>query len=186
MKTEESLLKPSSIIFAATLALAAAALPAYAQHAMTPEQKAEAEARRAEAAAAQEAAPAAETETATETDERTIWDGVYTTTQAEAGKAIYTLSCQTCHGPTGRGGPGGPALTGAAFTKKWSNATLLDFVTFAHTQMPPGNGGGAGTGQDYVNIITHLLDLHGADPGEVELAYDEGVLGNIMIGPKPR
>jgi len=157
---------------------------------MTPEQKAEAEARRAEAAAAaQEAAPAeaeAPAEAPADISARTIWDNVFTAAQAEAGKAIYTQNCQTCHGPTGRGGPGGPALTGAAFTKKWTNATLFDFFTFAHTQMPPGNAGGAGTEQDYVNIISHLLDLHGAEPGDTELVYDEAALSSITIGPKPR
>lgn len=184
-----SLLKANSFYLAATLLLSAVALPAYAQHSMTPEQKAEAAAKKAEAeaAAAGGAAQAAAEVPAgdIDTSERTIWDGVFTAAQAEAGKALYTVNCQTCHGATGRGGPGGPGITGAYFNKRWVDSSVLDFYTFAHTQMPPGKAGTIGNEQDYVNIVAYVLDLHGADPGTSELVYNEDQLGNIFIVKKP-
>jgi mono/diheme cytochrome c family protein len=182
-------LKANSFYLAATLLLSAVALPAYAQHSMTPEQKAEAAAKKAEAeaAAAGGAAQAAAEVPAgdIDTSERTIWDGVFTAAQAEAGKALYTTNCQTCHGATGRGGPGGPGITGAYFNKRWVDSSVLDFYTFAHTQMPPGKAGTIGNEQDYVNIVAYVLDMHGADPGTSELVYNEDQLGNIFIVKKP-
>lgn len=181
-------MKANIFYLAVALALSAVALPAYAQHSMTPEQKAEAAAKKAEAEAAAAAAqvPAAPVATADiDTSERTIWDGVFTAAQAEAGKALYTANCQTCHGTTGRGGPGGPPITGAGFNKKWVDSSVLDFYTFAHTNMPPGRAGTIGNEQDYVNIVAYVLDMHGADPGTSELVYNEEQLGNIFIVKKP-
>lgn len=185
---EEKSLKANSFYLAAALALSAIALPAYAQHSMTPEQKAEAAAKKAEAEAAAAAAATPAEPVASgdiDTSERTIWDGVFTAAQAEAGKALYTTNCQTCHGATGRGGPGGPAITGAFFNKNWVDSSVLDFYTFAHTQMPPGKAGTIGNEQDYVNIVAYVLEMHGADPGTSEMVYNEDQLGNIFIVKKP-
>lgn len=162
--------------------------PVYAQHAMTPEQKAAAAAAKAEAdAAAAPVEPSAPVNSADiDTSERTIWDGVFTATQAEAGMALYTKNCATCHGKTGRGTPGGPGITGANLNKKWEDTSLFDFYTFAHTQMPPGKAGTIGNEQDYVNIVAYVMSLHGAEPGTSELVYNEDQLSNIYIVRKPK
>lgn len=115
----------------------------------------------------------------------TIWDGVFTAEQAEAGKGLYTQSCQTCHGPTGRGGPGTPPVTGSALNTKWADIPLLDYYLFAHGNMPPGAGGSVGSTQDYVNIVAYILSMHGAEPGEVMLTDNEDQLLNITIIRKP-
>lgn len=115
----------------------------------------------------------------------TIWDHVFTQEQADAGKALYTTNCLGCHGKTGRGSPGGPPITGVALNKKWSDTTVLDIYSFARAYMPPGKAGTIGTEQDYVNIIAYILELHGAEPGDTMLAYDEATLGNIFIVKKP-
>lgn len=179
----------SKYILAATICAALAfSAPAYAQHAMTPEQKAAAAAAKAEAdAAAAPIEPSAPVSSADiDTSERTIWDGVFTATQAEAGMALYTKNCAGCHGKTGRGSPGGPGITGANLNKKWEDVSLFDFYTFAHTQMPPGKAGTIGNEQDYVNIVAYVLDLHGAEPGTSELVYNEDQLSNIYIVRKPK
>ena len=197
---EEYTLKSKSLLLAAAIALSALALPAYAQHQKTPEEKAAIEAARAaaaaekaaaenpEAAAPVEVAPAvAEVDDADiDTSERTIWDGVFTQAQSDAGKVLYTGSCQTCHGPTGRGGPGGPGITGANLNKNWEETSLFDFYTFAHTNMPPGKAGSIGNEQDYVNVVAYIMDMHGADAGESELVFNEEQLSNIYIVRKPK
>ena len=121
-----------------------------------------------------------------DTSERTIWDGVFTAEQAAAGGSLYTQYCQGCHGKTGRGTPGGPGVTGANLNKKWEETSLLDFWTFAHTNMPPGAAGRIGSEQDYVNIVAYIMDMHGAEPGESELVWNEEQLGNIYIVRKPK
>lgn len=121
-----------------------------------------------------------------DTSERTIWDGVFTADQAAAGGSLYTQYCQGCHGKTGRGTPGGPGVTGANLNKKWEETSLLDFWTFAHTNMPPGAAGQIGSEQDYVNIVAYIMEMHGAEPGESELVWNEEQLGNIYIVRKPK
>jgi mono/diheme cytochrome c family protein len=46
-------------------------------------------------------------------------DGPYTQAQAERGRRIFGAFCATCHGVDLEGGVG-PALTGPAFSAKWS------------------------------------------------------------------
>lgn len=178
----------SKYILAATLAALALTAPVYAQHSMTPEQKAAAAAAKAEAdAAAAPVEPSAPVSSADiDTSERTIWDGVFTASQSEAGATLYTKNCAGCHGKTGRGSPGGPGITGANLNKKWEDTSLFDFYTFAHTNMPPGKAGTIGNEQDYVNIVAYVMDLHGAEPGTSELVYNEDQLSNIYIVRKPK
>lgn len=180
-----------TFLAASVIALMAVAGPVFAQHAtpLTPAEKAAAEA----AAAAAASAPAAEipVEAQASADnidvsERTIWDGVFTAAQAEAGAPLYTTNCAGCHGKTGRGTPGGPGITGANFNKSWEFVPLLDFFTFARTNMPPGKAGTIGTAQDYVNIVAYVLSMHGAEPGATELVYNDEQLANITIERKPK
>lgn len=172
------------------MALMLIAAPVFAQHAttMTPAEKAAAEAAMAAANANAPPVPVEDQVAADgiDTSERTIWDGVFTAAQAEAGGVLYTANCAVCHGKTGRGSPGGPGITGANLNKQWEEIPLLDFFTFAHTKMPPGKAGMIGTAQDYVNIIAYVLDMHGAEPGESELVYNEEQLANIYIVRKPK
>jgi len=187
MPQEDYVLKLKTFLAASTLALLAFSVPAIAQHSMTPEQKAAAAAAKAaaETPAVVEAAPEVDPSTI-DTSERTIWDGVFTAEQAAAGAGLYTTNCAGCHGKTGRGSPGGPGITGANLNKKWEEISLLDFYTFAHTKMPPGKAGTIGNEQDYVNIVAYILDLHGAEPGDSQLVYNEEQLGNIYIVRKPK
>lgn len=162
---------------AGALLTACMAIPALAQHNAPVEADA--------SAAAVEAAKQKAAETGGEY-ETTIWDKVFSAAQADAGKALYIANCQQCHGPTGRGGPGGPAVTGVVLNKKWADTTFLDFFNFAHAAMPPSKPGGIGTQQDYVNVVAYILQMHGAEPGDTELVYDEEKLGNIYIVRKPK
>lgn len=159
--------------------LCALSLPAFSQHSTGP---VDTHASEAAVEAAKEKAAAAAAES---TYDVTIWDHVFTQEQADAGKALYTTNCLGCHGKTGRGSPGGPPITGVALNKKWSDTTLLDIYTFARAYMPPGKAGTIGTEQDYVDIIAYIIEMHGAEPGDTRLPYDETTLGNIYIVKKP-
>ena len=41
---------------------------------------------------------------------KTVLDGIYTSAQAERGKAVYAMNCAGCHGDKAEGGAAGPAL----------------------------------------------------------------------------
>lgn len=165
---------------ASALAVVAIAVPVYAQHAGGAVQA-------PDLGTLPDVAPTEQASGADiDTSERTIWDGVFTAEQATAGGALYTQYCQGCHGKTGRGTPGGPGVTGANLNKKWEDTSLLDFFTFAHTNMPPGNAGKIGSEQDYVNIVSYIMELHGAEPGDKMLVWNEDQLANIYIVRKPK
>lgn len=165
---------------AAALAVAAVVIPVYAQHAGG-------DAKPPVIGDLPDVAPTEQVSSdSIDTSERTIWDGVFTAEQAAAGAPLYTQYCQGCHGKTGRGTPGGPGVTGANLNKKWEETSLLDFYTFARTNMPPGNAGKIGSEQDYVNIVAYIMELHGAEPGDTQLVWNEEQLGNIYIVRKPK
>src|SRR5712691_7432165 len=48
-----------------------------------------------------------------------VWDGVYTASQAARGEAAYITNCASCHGVNLEGQGRIPALTGRDFTWDW-------------------------------------------------------------------
>src|SRR6202012_4460170 len=51
--------------------------------------------------------------------QRTVWDGVYTESQADKGSELYDEHCEVCHGDTINARDGGPTLLGAEFRSNW-------------------------------------------------------------------
>jgi len=173
-------LRNTILVAASVAALLAVAIPVHAQHSGG-EVHAPDLADLPEVAASEQVAS-----DSIDTSERTIWDGVFTAEQSAAGGGLYTQYCQGCHGKTGRGTPGGPGVTGANLNKKWEETSLLDFWTYAYNNMPPGAAGKIGSQQDYVNIVAYIMDMHGAEPGDSQLVWNEEQLGNIYIVRKPK
>lgn len=112
-----------------------------------------------------------------------IWDGVYTQDQADRGAGAYSEACARCHGNTGEGGLFGPGIVGSTLDQHWTNQPLAAYYAFIRDQMPPGRPGSL-RDQVYVDILAHILALHGAPPGESELPPDEPALGRILIVPQ--
>ena len=48
-----------------------------------------------------------------------VWAGIYTTRQAEAGEKIYFEKCASCHGDDLAGRERSPALSGPQFLDAW-------------------------------------------------------------------
>jgi len=114
---------------------------------------------------------------------KTIYDGVYTTEQADRGKALYGNSCAGCHGSQGGGGPAAPPITGSAFDAK-AGMMLSDIVDFMIVAMPPDAPGSLRT-REYVDITAYILALHGAPAGETELGGKVDDLADIEIVAAP-
>src|SRR5687768_14112309 len=67
---------------------------------------------------------------------RTVWDGVYSETQAARGKTVYEAQCAFCHQSDLRGQGFASALVEDAFTSRWQDGNLGDLLTIVKATMP--------------------------------------------------
>src|SRR5687768_8214890 len=65
-----------------------------------------------------------------------VWSGVYTAGQADAGEKIYFARCASCHGDDLGGIERAPALAGAAFLETWHGKDLRRLLDRIDS-MPP-------------------------------------------------
>src|SRR5665213_2143331 len=87
--------------------------------------------------------------------------------QAEAGRALYSARCATCHG-VDLGGGEGPQLSGANFMASWGTRSSKELITYIQASMPPGtNKLGE---QDALNAASFVLAANGVAPGTEALA----------------
>ena len=59
---------------------------------------------------------------------RSVWDGVYTSAQADKGKALFGDNCAKCHGGTLDGNDEIPALKGSHFMADWETQSVTDLI----------------------------------------------------------
>ena len=111
-----------------------------------------------------------------ETEEPSVWDGVYSAAQAERGQALYEASCARCHGEDLSGANARP-LAGESFVRDWGGLTLDGVLTRART-MPPGAAGSLGDA-GYVDIIAYVLQVNAFPHGEGELTTARA--GEILV-----
>src|ERR1700676_3706232 len=72
---------------------------------------------------------------------RSVWDGVYTSAQAQRGAALYANNCASCHGTALGGGESAPPLTGGEFSSNWYGLTVGDLFERIRTTMPANRPG---------------------------------------------
>jgi len=105
--------------------------------------------------------------------------GHYTRAQAASGAAVYTATCQQCHGVNLQG-QAGPGLVGAAFSnyvgKHGTAASLEDFIA---KQMPADKPGSL-TQQQYLDVTAFLLSRNGYPAGDVPLT--KSTLAQVALG----
>jgi len=116
-------------------------------------------------AAQQEAAPPA-------VPEKSLWDGAYTTDQAELGAFLYDTHCSACHAPnmTGRLDANGDAfpLVGSEFWRRHEGKGLNETFSFMRTRMPLGMAGSL-PDRDYAAILAYVLQANGYPAGMTAL-----------------
>ena len=115
---------------------------------------------------------------------RTVWDGVFTETQATRGEASYGRSCATCHKDDLLGSGTAPALAGEEFFRRWNESTVDDIVQTMKGSMPQ-EAPGSLEAQNYVDIVTYLLKASGSPTGSTELKADRDRLKQVRITPPP-
>jgi mono/diheme cytochrome c family protein len=119
---------------------------------------------------------------------KTVLDGVFSEDQAKRGQAAYTAHCSVCHGAA-LDGVSAPALTGNRFLERWREDTLDTIYNYIKENMPLNRAPGAPRipDSDYLDILTHILNVNGYRSGPDELTAD--LTGKVTLvgknGPQP-
>jgi S-disulfanyl-L-cysteine oxidoreductase SoxD len=111
---------------------------------------------------------------------RTVWDSVYTVSQAATGEAAYAKTCARCHGAALSGGDESPPLTGSGFLGNWNGLPLSDLQTRIRTTMPT-DSVGIYDRQLITDVMAFLLKANGFPAGSVDLPKDIEPLKEITI-----
>jgi mono/diheme cytochrome c family protein len=115
---------------------------------------------------------------------RTVWDGVYTKTQAERGRGIYVDECAGCHGDNlETGGDSGPALAGEGFKDEWNDKSLGELYTLLSTRMPQSSPGSLKK-PEYTDLLAYILSENDFPAGAKELERDEAAIKEIRFRTK--
>jgi mono/diheme cytochrome c family protein len=114
---------------------------------------------------------------------RSVWDGVYTKTQAVRGQAVYAEECMKCHGENLGGGEGGPPLAGKEFLEKWNGKTAGNLFAVMRKTMPSDDPGNLSTRQ-YSDLVAYMLSVNGFPSGQMELDREMASLDDIRIEMK--
>lgn len=119
---------------------------------------------------------------------RSVLDGVYTTAQAERGRAIYADQCYECHGHDLEGKYESAPLAGEEFLSNWTGQnlrTLTDRIKNTMSGDEPGTMGGPIppplTQQQTVDLVAFLLWFNKYPAGAAELSTRSEVLERIRI-----
>ena len=115
---------------------------------------------------------------------RSIWDGVYTETQAQRGAKLYRGGCAECHGESLEGGEMEPSPTGGEFMWGWSGQSINDLFERIRISMPPGQPSSMSR-QEKADVLAFLLAQNGVPSGEVELVGRARVIGRIAFEAEP-
>ena len=98
--------------------------------------------------------------------EPSVWDGVYSSDQADRGQKVYESTCARCHGSDLTGGRARP-LVGESFVRDWGGLTLDSVLTRAKT-MPPGAAGSLAE-ERYLDILAYVLSKNDFPTGTGDL-----------------
>lgn len=109
-----------------------------------------------------------------------VWDGVYTTAQAERGKATFDLSCSRCHNSDLSGSERGPTLTGDKFLANWLDGSLEALFSFIRDSMPQGSANIVSDASK-VDVLAYILQRNSLPPGKTELTANGDRLDTIQI-----
>jgi alcohol dehydrogenase (cytochrome c) len=107
---------------------------------------------------------------------------VYTSVQAEAGRAAYQARCAACHLADLAGSNEAPPLAGANFLNTWRVRTTRDLYEYVRTTMPPGAAGSVSS-DEYLAITAFILQTNGAAAGADPLGSQTGTaIGSVATG----
>ncbi len=116
----------------------------------------------------------------------TVWDGVYSESQALRGRDVYEGACGFCHGRRLDGAAddpdmrSAPPLARAKFLRDWEGRSLALLYEYSRTTMPEGNPGSL-TDAEYVDVIAYMLSVSRVPAGDNELLPELQSLASIVV-----
>ena len=113
---------------------------------------------------------------------RSVWTGVYTSAQADAGEKTYFARCSTCHGDDLGGVERAPALAGPQFVDSWDGKDLrrlLDRIA----EMPPADPKKP-TLPESLELLAFVLRSSEMPSGSTALPADRAQLAEITFERK--
>lgn len=118
-----------------------------------------------------------------------IWDGVYTSEQAQRGAQLYAGPCGRCHGVRLDGAPDDPdmfptrPIAGPKFLRDWNGRSVETLLEYVRNAMPENNPGFL-SDREYADLVAYMLDVSGAPAGGSELPTEPSQLAEIEITPR--
>jgi cytochrome c5 len=110
-----------------------------------------------------------------------VLDGVYTPEQAKRGLAVYTETCERCHGKSLEGNnEGATPLTGPEFTSAWGRSTVGALFNRIRTSMPDDDPGSVSP-EDAAAAIAYILSYNKYPEGKTELPHESEPLKKIKF-----
>jgi len=113
-------------------------------------------------------------------NERSVWSGVYSSSQAERGRVAFETTCAMCHRADLSGRGAIPALRGDVFTSDRHGGTVGDLFQIISTTMPPGRPT-ALSPEGYADVVAYLLSANAFPAGEADLPHHEETLHAIVF-----
>jgi len=113
-------------------------------------------------------------------NERSVWSGVYSMSQAERGQAAFETTCAMCHRADLSGRGAIPALRGETFTSERHGRTVGDLYQLIATTMPPGRPT-ALSPEGYADVVAYLLSANSFPAGEADLPHHQDTLHAIVF-----
>ena len=112
---------------------------------------------------------------------RNVWDGVYTSAQADRGDKLFAASCAMCHGANMSGGGGVPGLIGPELLVIWGNKPAYALFDTIQATMPA-DAPGSLRPQQYADILSAIFRANAfpASPDK-ELSPERAALEDILL-----
>lgn len=97
---------------------------------------------------------------------------VFTAAQADRGRAIFRSTCSECHYSS--------EFRGSQFQFAWSERSVADLYREIARNMPE-DAPGSLSPQEYVDVVSYILQLNGFPAGTVELTDDEAAMSAVGL-----
>jgi mono/diheme cytochrome c family protein len=114
---------------------------------------------------------------------RSVWDGVYTSEQAQRGASEFASHCAACHGANLAGLGGAPPLAGQKFLYNWDGLPLEALFDRTQITMPMDHPGSLSR-EAAAAITGFILSSNGIPAGTTALSDDAETLKSIRLDAK--